>query len=105
MAYTHRQWSPRRRLSPLDCILGPKSIGVIRTSATKKKCASLWDHYPICAVAQEEDEEGWRSLKRRKKKWTGWQPHDDEQEEKIKKMVMQMGDEKSVKSFPRSRKT
>ena len=39
-------------------------------------------------------------MKGRTIKWTGWQAQDDEQEEKFKKMVLQKGDEESVKSLP-----
>ena len=34
-----------------------------------------------------------------KEKWMGWRPQDDEQEEKFKRMVIQKGDEESVKSL------
>ena len=58
-----------------------------RTSVRKKECAVPGT--TISSACSRAKEEGWFTVKKRNRKWTGWLPQDDEQEETFKKIVLQ----------------
>ena len=96
MAHTHQQWRPRGEVSQLDYILGPKANLCDTHIWNKEKVCSTWDHYPVCAIIHKQEEDGWSTVKKRRREWTGWRPQDDEQEEKFKQIVLQRGDEETL---------
>ena len=56
---------------------------------------AMWDHYPICARIQDEEQTKNSAKGKRKKKWTGWKPKTDEQTIEFRKRVMEKYDVKS----------
>ena len=53
----------------------------------------------FCAVIQEDEVSNYFTARRRKKKWTGWRPKDDEAKIEFQKAVMRREDEKQEENL------
>ena len=96
MACTHRQWAQRANYRSWTIFWAQRRICATRASATEKKCAAPW--ITILKTPSRSKEKSC-AVKKRTRTWTGWRPQDDEQEEMLKKMVLQKGDGELVKSL------
>ena len=68
MAFTRKGWGPERRVSQLDYILGPRKASIQAYIHKDVKSWSTWDHYPVYAVIQEDDEQNFFPRKRERKR-------------------------------------
>ena len=63
------------------------------------KCGIPWGHYPIYAEIQEYEAPNYFSARRRRKKWTGWRPKNDEAKIEFQKTVMGKEDDKQEENL------
>ena len=101
MAFTHQQFveKGKERKAQLDYIVGPRWKSDEACINNDVKIWDSWEHYPICAVIQQYEASNDFSARRRKKKWTGWRPKDDEANIESQRAVMRREDEKQEENL------
>ena len=62
----------------LGYIVGPRRISDKAFMHNDVKTWDSWDHYPNYSIIQENEAQNYSATTRRKKKWTGWRPENDE---------------------------
>ena len=100
MAFTHQPSGKkgRARIAHLDHIIGPRWKSDAAYINNHVKIWDSWDHYPIYVVVQEDETLNYFSARRRKR-WTGWRPDNDEATIEFQKAVMDKNDDKQEENL------
>ena len=87
LAFSHQQfWEKGKvRVAKFDHIIGPWWKSDEAHINNVVKMSDSRDHYPICAVIQDDEASNYFSARRRKK-WTGSRPKDDEAKIEFQKL-------------------